>query len=144
MADLYMETPSNKFDFKRHNRWVIDILTTNGKEIKPWIIQTSSRPTFTRSKFWEIWKGFNVDEIHIDMVDPISPSTSKVLYDYMIKDYKIDYDLKLLDPTGVVVEKWEVKRCKILEVDFGVLNYEKDSLATCSLLLKPTSAKLVF
>jgi hypothetical protein len=58
--------------------------------------------------------------------------------------YKLDYNLEMLDPTGVVVEKWEIRGCEILEANFGLLNYESEDVAQCVLIIKPKSAKLVF
>jgi len=78
------------------------------------------------------------------MNDPIGPSTTQIIHDFVVNDTIIDYDLEMLDPTGVVVEKWEVRGCRILEAGFGSMDYKNDKIMTCTLLLKPQSAKLVF
>ena len=54
------------------------------------------------------------------------------------------HNFNLIALVGDVVEKWEVRGCEILEVDFGELSYEKNKIATCSILIKPKTAKLVF
>ena len=41
----------------------------------------------------------------------------------------------MLDPTGVVVEKWIIQGCFLTSLNFGDLDYNNDALAqiTCSL-----------
>jgi hypothetical protein len=46
--------------------------------------------------------------------------------------YKKDIDLEMLDPTGVVVEKWILYGTFLTNVDFQTLNYSQDGLATIS------------
>jgi hypothetical protein len=36
----------------------------------------------------------------------------------------------MLDPTGVVVEKWILEGCFLTSLNFGDLNYSQDELAT--------------
>jgi hypothetical protein len=49
--------------------------------------------------------------------------------------YKKNVDLEMLDPTGVVVEKWKLEGCFITDLNFNELDYSRDDLAsiTCSL-----------
>jgi hypothetical protein len=49
--------------------------------------------------------------------------------------YKKDVELEMLDPTGVVVEKWLLENCFLTDLNFGDLDYNRDDLAniTCSL-----------
>ena len=49
--------------------------------------------------------------------------------------YKKNVDLEMLDPTGVVVEKWILEGCFITDLNFNELDYSRDELATitCSL-----------
>lgn len=146
MADLIMKIPV-PYEPKRKNRWLVSILTersSNNSTIQEWVIKNSNRPKFIRTKWWNFWKRFEVAPIRIEMYDPIGPSTAQVIHDFMVNDSIINYDLSLLDPTGVVVEKWEVRSCKILNADFGELNFKKDKIVTCSLLLKPDTAKLLY
>lgn len=146
MADLIMKMPV-PYEPKRKNRWVLRILnnrSTNDSRVQEWVIKESSRPKFKRTKWWNFWKKFEVDTISIMMSDPIGPSTAQVINDFVVNDSVLDYNLEMLDPTGVVVEKWEVRGCKILEADFGGINYKDEGIMTCTLLLKPHTAKLLF
>jgi hypothetical protein len=49
--------------------------------------------------------------------------------------YKKDIELDMLDPTGVVVEKWSIVGAFLTDLNFGDLDYNRDELATitCSL-----------
>jgi hypothetical protein len=51
--------------------------------------------------------------------------------------YKRDVELDLLDPTGVVVQKWILKNVFLTNVDFGDLSYSQDDIATISATLRP-------
>jgi hypothetical protein len=44
--------------------------------------------------------------------------------------YKKNVELEMLDPTGVVVEKWILEGCFLTSLNFGDLNYSQDELAT--------------
>lgn len=145
MADLIKKLPT-PYEPKRVNRWVLTMLTPTSDKLKnkllpEWVISETCRPRF--KKTW-IFGNLKPDIIYISMSDPIGPSTSQIIYDLMVHGYKLDYNLEMLDPVGLVVEKWEIRGCEILEVDFGTLDYGCDSIARCTLLLKPKTAKLVF
>jgi hypothetical protein len=58
--------------------------------------------------------------------------------------YKKDIDLELLDPTGVVVEKWILQGTFLIGVDFQDLNYTQDGLATIQATLRPDRCILVY
>jgi hypothetical protein len=44
--------------------------------------------------------------------------------------YKKDIELEMLDPTGVVVEKWIIQGTFLTSLDFGTLDYSQDAIAT--------------
>jgi len=58
--------------------------------------------------------------------------------------YKQDIDLELLDPTGVVIEKWILQGCLLTSVDFGQLGYSQDSLVDISATIQPDRCILVY
>jgi hypothetical protein len=49
--------------------------------------------------------------------------------------YKKNVELEMLDPTGVVVQKWILEGTFLTSLDFGTLDYSQDSIASinCSL-----------
>jgi hypothetical protein len=80
--------------------------------------------------------------------DPIGPSASQALMEWFrlhaesvtgrmgyAAGYKKDIELEMLDPTGVVVEKWILQGTFITDLNFNELDYSRDDLAsiTCSL-----------
>ena len=58
--------------------------------------------------------------------------------------YKKNLDLEMLDPTGVVVEKWIMQGCLITGADFGALSYASDALAEISVTIQPDRCILVY
>jgi len=50
--------------------------------------------------------------------------------------YKKNVELELLDPTGVVVEKWMLVGTFITSMDGGSLDYSADDLADISVTLR--------
>jgi hypothetical protein len=48
----------------------------------------------------------------------------------------------MLDPTGVVVERWLLDGCLLESADFGTLNYKDDGIATIKLTIKANKIKL--
>ena len=140
MADLIREMPI-PYEPKRKNRWVLNLID-NKNDIHEWVISKTSRPKFVKKGFFV--KQFQVEPMRVELRDPICPSTSQVLYQVLLEDKPLDFTLEMLDPTGVVVEKWNLTQCMLLEVDFGELDYAKDELATCSIVFKPEIADLIY
>ena len=90
------------------------------------------------------------DEITIDFLDPIGPSTSQQLMEWVrlhaesvtgrmgyAAGYKKEIILKSLDPTGVEIEKWTLNQCMITSISFGDNDYSSDDLITISLTVQP-------
>ena len=81
----------------------------------------------------------------ITLRDPIGESTSKIILDGLaeIKDsnYEISLEIEMLDPTGVVVERWKVNGI-ITKVNFGELDYIMDESVDITMTLNIISASL--
>ena len=58
--------------------------------------------------------------------------------------YKKDVDLEMLDPTGVVVQKWDLQGTQINDVDFGGLDYSSSDLADISVTFRFDRAINIF
>jgi len=50
----------------------------------------------------------------------------------------------MLDPTGVVVEKWLLQDTFLTDVNFNALGYSTDGLATITATLRPDRCILVY
>jgi hypothetical protein len=151
------------YEPKRQNRFILRFPPTLG--INEWFVETASRPkisigskeieflntsTFVSGRFkWET--------MNIKFRDPIGPSASQALMEWVrlhaesvtgrmgyAAGYKQDLTLEMLDPTGVVVEKWILQGCIITSADFGTLAYNSDSLADISITIQPDRCILVY
>jgi hypothetical protein len=58
--------------------------------------------------------------------------------------YKKNVDLEMLDPTGVVVEKWILEGTMITKTAWSEANYSQDSLATLDATLQMDRCILVY
>jgi hypothetical protein len=58
--------------------------------------------------------------------------------------YKKNVDLEMLDPTGVVVEKWILEGTFLTDVNFDSLAYNTDGLATISASMRMDRCILVY
>ncbi len=58
--------------------------------------------------------------------------------------YKKNVDLEMLDPTGVVVEKWVLEGTWIESANFDTLAYGQDGLATITTSLRMDRCILVY
>jgi hypothetical protein len=58
--------------------------------------------------------------------------------------YKKNVDLEMLDPTGVVVEKWILEGTFLTDINFDTLNYSQDGLATISCQMRMDRCILVY
>ena len=58
--------------------------------------------------------------------------------------YKKDVELEMLDPTGVVVQKWILQGTQINDADFGSLGYTENDLATIDITFRFDRAINVF
>jgi hypothetical protein len=131
------------YEPKRKNRWLLRF--EEGLKIQEWVMLKASRPKLTKTKWWNFWSKINVEPITIIMTDPIGlMSTSGNLHKMFVNDKVVNFDLEMLDPLGVSIEKWECKDCKIISVDFGNLDYSEGGLVTCEVKLKPKTVDFIY
>ncbi len=123
-----------QYEPKRKNRFMV--IFPESFEIEPWKITQLSRPVYNMElKNWE--------EITIEFVDPVGTSTSKSLYKLIEQEIdKLSFTIEMLDPTGVVVEKWEISG-SINKINFDKLNYSLDDLLKPTMTVQPTSCVLI-
>jgi hypothetical protein len=58
--------------------------------------------------------------------------------------YKKTIELDMLDPTGVVIEKWQLVDTFLTDVDFSSLGYGEDGLAQITATLRPDYCVLLY
>ena len=153
MADLLMKMPI-PYEPKRQNRFILRFPSSLG--INEWFVESASRPSIkigaTEIQFLNtstfVAGRFNWDPISVKFRDPIGPSAAQALMEWVrlhaesvtgrmgyAAGYKKDIDLEMLDPTGVVVEKWILEGAFLLGYDGGSLAYNSDNIAgiTCAM-----------
>ena len=162
MADLLMKMPI-PYEPKRNNRFILRFPSTLG--INEWFVETAARPhitinsveipflntsTYVAGRF--VW-----GEINVTFRDPIGPSASQALMEWVrlcaesvtgrmgyAAGYKKNVDLEMLDPTGVVVEKWIMEGTWMKDVNFNSLGYTDDKIATVTAQLRMDRCILVY
>jgi hypothetical protein len=100
---------------------------------------------------------FEWNEIGVTFRDPIGPSASQALMEWVrlcaesvtgrmgyAAGYKKDTYLEMLDPTGVVVEKWKLEGTFLTSVDFGSLGYSDDKVVTINANLRMDRCILIY
>lgn len=143
--DSKMLMPRN--EPKRKNRWLVHF--PEHFKIEPWCFSKTQRPSIkiVEKRFLGIRMGTEVEweKISFELNDPIGPSVSERLYELMDGELteNFDYVLEMLDPTGVVVEKWNIQDCEIEEISLGNLDYADDGIAKCFMLVKPGKITLI-
>ena len=162
MADLLMKMPT-PYEPKRVNRFIVRFNSSLG--INEWYVSAASRPSakinsvaipFLNTSTYVAGR-FEWNEIKMTFRDPIGPSASQALMEWFrlhaesvtgrmgyAAGYKKNVDLEMLDPTGVVVEKWILQGCFLTDVDFQGVSYTDDGLQTISATLRPDRCILVY
>ena len=133
--------------------------------IQEWTLESASRPKISQKSVeieflntsTYVLGRYTWDSINVTLRDPIGPSMSQAVMEWVRLEseslsgrqgyaagYKRDIELDLLDPTGVVVQKWILKNAWASDVDFGTLAMSDDGLATISLTLVIDYAILVY
>jgi hypothetical protein len=162
MADLLMKMPI-PYEPKRQNRFILRFPSSLG--INEWFVESTSRPHITiaateipfLNTSTYVAGRFNWQTINVTFRDPIGPSAAQALMEWVrlhaesvtgrmgyAAGYKKDIDLEMLDPTGVVVEKWIMYGTFLTDVNFNTLAYNTDGLATIAATLRMDRCVLVY
>ena len=162
MADLLMKMPL-PYEPKRQNRFILRFDSSLG--INEWFVESTSRPKLTigttEIQFLNtstyVAGRFTWGTIGVKFRDPIGPSASQALMEWVrlcaesvtgrmgyAAGYKKDVYLEMLDPTGVVVEKWLLQGAWLSDIDFGSLGYSTDGVAEINATLRPDRCVLIY
>lgn len=153
MSDLLQKMPLT-FEPKRKNRWVLRFPSDLG--ISEWMLSSTQRPRCTVNnteiQFLNtstyVAGRYTWGQINATLRDPIAPSAAQAIMEWhrlcaesvtgrmgYAAGYKRDVELEMLDPTGVVIEKWILKNCWMSEVSGGDLSYGDDAVAEMTITL---------
>ena len=99
---------------------------------------------------WYAEDGWN--NIEIGLYNAIKPSTVKSLYN-LIEWYNLQpkelnkpiFSFKIFefDSVGAIIDTWEISVKKIINIDFGYLDYSANESNDCKLYIEPFSVKLI-
>lgn len=162
MADLLLKSPL-PYEPKRENRFILRFPSELG--INEWFVETAARPSikinsvemsFLNTSTFVAGR-FNWDPISVKFRDPIGPSATQALMEWVrlcaesvtgrmgyAAGYMKTVDLEMLDPAGVVVEKWLLVNSFLTDVNFGSLAYSSDAVANITASLRPQRCILVY
>ena len=162
MSDLLQKMPLT-YEPKRKNRWLFRFPSELG--IQEWWLSSGARPSleqneteiqFLNTSTWVIGR-FTWATIDLVLRDPIGPSASQAVMEWVrlhsesitgrqgyAAGYKKNVDVEMLDPTGVVIEKWQLQGTMLTNVNFGELSMDDDGIADITCTLRFDRAILVF
>jgi hypothetical protein len=162
MANLLMKMPV-PYEPKKQNRFILRFPASLG--INEWFVMSTSRPKITIGEVeipflntsTYVAGRFNWESIDVTFKDPIGPSAAQALMEWVrlhaesvtgrmgyAAGYKKDVELEMLDPTGVVVEKWILQGTFLTNVDFGSLDYSAEDIAEITATLRMDRCILVY
>jgi len=162
MADLLMKMPT-PYEPKKKNRWILRFPSELG--IQEWFVSTAARPQITQevtnipflNTSTYVVGRFEWQTLAVTFRDPIGPSASQALMEWVrlhsesvtgrqgyAAGYKKNIELEMLDPTGVVIEKWILEGTFLSDVNFNNLDYSSSDLADITCTLRPDRCILVF
>jgi hypothetical protein len=142
MANFLMKMPV-PYEPKKENRWILRFPSALG--LNEWYFQSAARPSikideieipFLNTSTWVAGR-FLWNEMKVTLRDPIGPSATQAMMEWVrlhaesvtgrmgyAAGYKKDVELEMLDPTGVVVEKWILQGTMVTNVNYGDLKYD--------------------
>ncbi len=148
---------------KKKNRWLIKFPSSLG--IQSWWLASAARPSmdiesveipFLNTSTYVSGR-FTWQSIDITFRDPIGPSAMQALMEWVrlhaesvtgrmgySAGYKKNLEVEMLDPTGVVVEKWILEGSMVTSISGGDLSMDDDGLAEITLSIQMDRAILVF
>jgi hypothetical protein len=162
MADLLMKMPV-PYEPKKNNRWLFRFPSELG--IQEWWLASASRPSITQNEVEipflntsvYVLGRFTWEPITVTLRDAIGPSTAQAVMEWVrlhsesitgrqgyAAGYKKDIEVEMLDPGGVVIEKWVLQGTMATNVSFGDLAMDDDGVAEITVELRFDRAILLF
>lgn len=160
--DLLQKAPL-EFEPLRNNRFMLRFPADLG--IQEWTLESASRPKLdinvTEIPFLNtstyVAGRYQWNEISVTLRDMIGPSTSQALMEWVrlcvesatgrmgyAAGYKRDIELEMLDPNGVVVQKWIIVNAWISNFDGGDLSASDDEITKDTITLRPDYCILAY
>lgn len=127
-------------DPKRKNRFVVEFPKELG--IESWTVQKCNLPELKDGK----WQNIKISFIDpIGLVSPVN-GLNKIMdmkKSFFSNKPIFNIKIKILDPTGAIIDNWLVSIKSVESVNFGYLDYSHDNLVTPSLTVRVKECSLV-
>jgi len=163
MSDLLIKMPL-VYEPLRQNRFLLRFPSDLG--IQEWWVKDTVRPTlelpskeieFMNTSTW-ITGRYKWKAMTVKLRDTIGPSTSQAVMEWVrlhaesvtgrmgyAAGYKRNCELEMLDPTGVVVQKWILVNCMLSgDINFGSLSYTSEEIAEIDFSIQPDYCVLAY
>jgi hypothetical protein len=137
---LICDTRPKPFEPKKDNRYSVTFPTEFG--IPEWSAFYVSRPScqMKRTKIF----GYTLllkqewDEVYFQLYDPIAPSVSSAVM-ALISEKQLPFtcSINIMDPTGVVIDRFVLNGCVVESVGYSDLKYDTDDFSKIYLSVKP-------
>jgi len=138
------ENPLNMIEPVLSNRFLVKF--PDEFDIKPFYIVSVNLPSIVLKRttiFGQtIFLKKEIGEVTFELMDNSS------VIDKIMKNINtnpnigLDYELEILDPTGVVIERWKFKKSLIKIVDFSGLSYDNDQFMRIVMTIQPSDVIL--
>lgn len=162
MSDILFKAPLI-YEPLRKNRFIISFPNDTG--IQSWWVSTSNLPSinqnatelqFLNTSTWVLGR-YTWEDLEITFRQFMGPSTAQAIMEWVRLEsesttgrqgyaagYKRNITISMLDPTGVVVQKWVLINAFPTTVNFGSVGYDGDDVADVTMNLKYDYAILVY
>jgi len=151
------------YEPKKKNRWLFRFPAELG--IQQWWLASASRPTIEMSEVEIPFLNTSVfvlgrfvwNPIDVTFRDAIGPSSAQAIMEWVrlhsesvtgrqgyAAGYKKDVEIEMLDPSGIVIEKWQLQGTMLTTVNFGDLSMDDDGIADIQATLRFDRAILIF
>jgi hypothetical protein len=131
ISEIYTGLNYRIFEPKKNNRFILEF--DKSLEIPSYLVKGFKRPylSFDAS-----------DTISIEFYDSVDINISGLLKDMCLQQKKFNLKLKLVDPTGDIIETWKIKKCLINNIFWSELNYQNDDISTLTIDIKFKKIKI--
>jgi hypothetical protein len=136
------EASTKGYEPKSENRFIIYCTDSDGEQIIPsFVVRRAERPSYSLNWFGR--KKFK--PFKLVCYDPITPSTSAMIELAVSKKLRWDFVLNLVGPVGDKVEEWEIKNAKLVDINYGTLDWTSpEKHLMIHLTFNINNAKLIF